>query len=125
MIILVIPSSRSALSVVLAAARGVSNSPMAPRSRVRERIAIVVRPRSRKTSIALVNSGPSGGTPSTPNISSLPIQTFSPPTIKAPSPLSLLRATLHAPDLPSDTGSYGKQSLKNRSLRLAHLLAIS
>ena len=43
---------------------------------------------------------------------------------KAPSPLSLLRATLHAPDLPSDTGSYGKQSHKDRSPRLAHSLAI-
>ena len=43
---------------------------------------------------------------------------------KAPSSLFLLRATSHAPDLPSDTGSYGKQSLKNRSPRLAHSLAI-
>ena len=43
---------------------------------------------------------------------------------KAPSPLSLLRFTLHAPDLPSDTGLHGKQSHKDRSPRLAHSLAI-
>ena len=88
----VMPSSRSCFSASRAPSRGVSRSPMAPRSRSPLRTTMDVRPASRRFSMADAAEAPRGEMPLLPKSSALPIQTVSPPTVAVtPRPIKFSR----------------------------------